>query len=128
LCVKYCKSFLPEFFLKSSINHQSPSRKIQKSSLSKVYKFPNVINIMAKEKDVGEISNYFEHVQVAAIKVKTPLKIGDSLRFVGGETNFEQKIDSMQINHKKVASAKKGDEVGIKISQRVRKGYKVFKV
>jgi len=83
---------------------------------------------MVKEKEIGKVSNYFDHVQVAAIKVNTGLKIGDTLRFVGGETDFEQKIDSMQINHKTVKSAKKGDEVGIKILQRVRKGYKVLKV
>lgn len=83
---------------------------------------------MVKEKEIGKVSNYFDHVQVAAIKVNTPLKVGDTIRFVGGETDFEQKIESMQINHKTVKSAKKGDEVGIKILQRVRKGYKVFKV
>ena len=33
----------------------------------------------------------------------------------------------MQINRKSVKTAKKGDEVGILVSQKVRKGYKVFK-
>ncbi len=83
---------------------------------------------MAEKKEIGVISNYFDHVKAAAIKIKSPLKKGDTLRFVGGTIDFEQKIESMQINHKPVVSAKKGDEVGIKLKKKVRKGYKVYKV
>jgi len=79
-----------------------------------------------KEKDLGEVSNYFEHVQAAAIKLAAPLKIGDTVHIKGGEVDFEQKVDSMQINRVPVTSAKKGDEVGIKVSKHVRKGYKVY--
>ena len=82
---------------------------------------------MAKEKQIGEVSNYFEHVSVAAIKLDAPLKVGDTVEFRGGEVDFEQKVGSMQIQHEKVVSAKKGDEIGIKITGKVRKGYKVFK-
>ena len=82
---------------------------------------------MAKEKQIGEVSNYFEHVSVAAIKLEAPLKVGDTVEFKGGEVDFEQKIESMQIQHKQVSAAKKGDEIGIKVNGKVRKGYKVFK-
>ncbi len=82
---------------------------------------------MAKEKQIGEVSNYFEHVSVAAIKLGAPLKVGDTVEFKGGETDFEQKVESMQIQHKQVNAAKKGDEIGIKVTGKVRKGYKVFK-
>ncbi|HJX51070.1 MAG TPA: translation elongation factor-like protein [Candidatus Nanoarchaeia archaeon] len=81
-----------------------------------------------KEKIIGEVMNYFDHVSVAAIKLVAPLKVGDIVRIVGGETDFEQKIESMQINRNSVKTAKKGDEIGIKISEKVRKGYKVFKL
>ena len=77
---------------------------------------------------IGEVSNYFEHVGAAAIKLKTELKVGDKIRFVGGEVDFEQEVKSIQIQHEKVEKAKKGDDVGIKIKKKVRKGYKVFKV
>jgi hypothetical protein len=82
---------------------------------------------MAKEKQIGVVSNYFEHVSVAAIKLDAPLKIGDTIEFRGGEVDFEQKVDSMQIQHKQVQSAKKGDEIGMKVTGKVRKDYKVFK-
>ena len=80
-----------------------------------------------KPKQIGTVSNYFDHVQVAAIKLSAPLKIGDKIKFTGGETEFEQEVDSMQINREPVKKAKKGDEIGIKVKERVRKDYKVFK-
>lgn len=80
------------------------------------------------EKQIGEISNYFEHVGAAAVKLNSSLSVGDKIKIVGGDVDFEQKVDSMQIQHKIVKTAKKGDEVGIKIKEKVRKGYKVYKV
>jgi len=83
---------------------------------------------MAGPKQIGEISNYFEHIGVAAIKLSAPLKVGDKIQIKGGEnTDFEQEVDSMQIHHEKVEKAKKGDEIGLKVKDKVRKGYKVFK-
>ncbi len=80
-----------------------------------------------EESPIGEVSNYFEHVGAVAIKLLKSLKVGDIVKIKGGEIEFEQMVESMQINHKPVKTAKKGDEIGIKISQKVRKGYKVFK-
>jgi U32 family peptidase len=83
---------------------------------------------MGEAKPLGVVSNYFDHVCVAAIKLESSLKVGAKIRFVGGEnTDFEQKVDSMQIHHDKVGKAKKGDEVGLIVKERVRKGYRVFK-
>jgi len=83
---------------------------------------------MVKDKKVGTVSNYFDHVKVAAIKLTGPLKKGDKIEIKGGEVDFKQKISSMQIQHDKVEKAKKGDEIGIKVNHKVRKGYHVFKV
>lgn len=80
-----------------------------------------------KEKEIGVVSNYFDHVKVAAIKLSGALKVGDTIHLVGGEVDFEQQVESMQINRESVDKAKKGDEIGIKVSDKVRKGYKVFK-
>ena len=79
------------------------------------------------EKQIGTVSNYFDHVSVAAIKLDSGLKVGDNIRISGGEVDFEQPIKSMQIQHDKVETAKKGDEIGIKVKEKVRKGYKVYK-
>ena len=80
------------------------------------------------EKPIGAISNYFEHVGVIAVKLEGTLKVGDKIRIVGGNVDVEQVVESMQIHNKSIEEAKKGDDVGIKISEKVRKGYKVFKI
>jgi len=80
------------------------------------------------EKQIGVVSNYFEHVNAAAIKLDDELKVGDKIRVKGGEKDFEQEVESMQINHEAVEKAGKGDEVGIIVKEKVRKGYKVYKV
>ena len=79
-------------------------------------------------KEIGVVSNYFEHVSVIAIKLTAGLKVGDKIKVVGGDVDFEHTIDSMQIQNKVVKSAKKGEDVGIKISGKARKGYRVYKV
>jgi putative protease len=83
---------------------------------------------MAKtEKPIGEITHFFGNISVAVIKLAGVLKAGDTIKIVGGETEFEQPVDSMEVDHKKVSSAKKGESIGLKIAQKVREGYKVFK-
>lgn len=81
---------------------------------------------IVEEKELGEVTNYFEHVNAAAIKLVSPLNAGDTIHIKGGEVDFEQTVTSMQINRVPVANAKKGDEVGIRVNQNVRKGYKVY--
>jgi putative protease len=79
------------------------------------------------EKEIGVVSNYFDHVKAAAIKLSAPLKVGDKIRIKGGEVDFEQEVKAIQINREDVTAAKEGDEVGVVVDQKVRKGYKVFK-
>lgn len=78
---------------------------------------------------VGEITHYFSNINVAVLKLSGSLKVGDTIRIVGGvDTDFEQVVDSMEIEHQKVKQAKKGDDVGLKVEQQVREGYKVYKL
>ena len=79
-------------------------------------------------KQIGEVFNYFERVGVIAVKLTAPLKVGDTIRVVGGETDFTEVIDSMQIEGENVEKAKKGDSIGIKVSEKCHKGYRVYKV
>jgi len=77
---------------------------------------------------IGKIVHYFDHIQVAVIALTDKLKAGETVRIIGGETDFEQVVESMEVEHKKIDKAKKGDEVGFKVSQKVRGGYRVYKV
>jgi putative protease len=78
---------------------------------------------------IGAITHYFSDIEVCVIKLAGVLKEGDTIRVVGGEnTDFTQTVDSMQIEHEKVKAAKKGNSVGLKVKEKVREGYKVYKV
>jgi putative protease len=83
---------------------------------------------MAKEpKPIGKITHYFGNIGVAVIELKDTLKEGEEIRIVGGETDFTQTADSMEIDREKVEKAKKGESVGMKVKQKVREGYQVYK-
>lgn len=77
---------------------------------------------------IGKVAHYFDHIGVAVIELSNTLKKGDTIRIVGGlETDFEEKIVSMEKEHQKIETAKKGEEIGLKVAQKVREGYKVYK-
>ena len=78
---------------------------------------------------IGRVVHYFDKIGVAVISLDAPLKVGDTIRIVGGEsTDFTQEVGSMEIEHEKIKKAKKGEEVGLKVKEKVREGYKVYKV
>jgi putative protease len=77
---------------------------------------------------IGKITHYFSKIGVAVIELSDTLKVSDTIRIVGGQTDFNQQVESMEIEHKKVKEAKKGDSVGLKVEQKVREGYKVYKL
>jgi peptide subunit release factor RF-3 len=54
--------------------------------------------------------------------------VGDRVRFKGNTTDFEQEINSMQIENQSVNEAKAGDSIGIKVGEKVRVGDSVFKI
>ena len=78
------------------------------------------------EKEIGKISHYFEKPQVAVIELSGKLNVGDKVHVKGHTTDFVQKVDSMQVEHKDVNGAKKGDSIGLKVLERVRKKDKVY--
>lgn len=82
-----------------------------------------------EEKLVGKVTHYFTNIGVAVIEVvKGGLEIGDKIHIKGATSDFEQTIDSMQVEHKDVKKAKKGDMFGLKVVQHAREGDEVRKV
>jgi selenocysteine-specific translation elongation factor len=78
--------------------------------------------------EIGKVSDFFAHPLVAGIEMTGALKVGDTIHIKGHTTDLEFTIDSMQINNTNVNAAKAGDSVGIKVSERVRRGDTVYKV
>ncbi len=80
------------------------------------------------EVEIGKVSDFFARPVVAGIELTAPLKVGDRIHVTGHTTDMELTVDSMQIDNVDVKEAKAGDSFGIKISDRVRRGDKVYKV
>jgi len=89
---------------------------------------PNEEPLPEEGKLIGKVTHYFGNVGVAVLELTNTLKAGDTIRIVGGETDFTQTVESMEIEHQKVEVAKAGDSVGLKVEQKVREGYKVYKL
>lgn len=78
---------------------------------------------------IGKVTHYFGNIEVAVVELTDTLRVGDTIRIVGGvDTDFTQKVESMEIEHEKVETAKAGDSIGLKVLQKVREGYKVYKL
>lgn len=81
------------------------------------------------DEEVGVVTHYYSKIGVAVVKLtRNWLKVGQDIHIQGHSTDFTQTISSMQIEHKDIDTAQKGDEFGLKIDQKVREGDKVYLV
>jgi len=80
------------------------------------------------EVEIGKISDFFARPVVAGIELTGTLKLGDRIHIKGHTSDIELTVDSMQINNVNVTAAKTGDSIGIKVSERVRRGDRVYKI
>ena len=81
-----------------------------------------------KEERVGVISHYYSHLGVAAVVLEGELRVGDTIHIKGHTTDLAQMIESIQIEHKNITQAKKGEDIGIKVKEHVREHDVVYKV
>jgi putative protease len=77
--------------------------------------------------EIGRITHFFSKINVAVIELKAPLKVGDTIVVKGPTTDFQQVVDSMQIEHENVQIALAGQSIGLRVVQRVRETDVVFK-
>ena len=81
-----------------------------------------------QEVEIGKVVDYFARIGVAGIDLTGPLKVGDRIHVKGHTSDFEQVVQSIQIEHEPVPEAKAGDKIGIKVTERCRGGDKVYRV
>lgn len=78
---------------------------------------------------VGKVVHYYDKIKVSIIELSSNLLIGDKIKFTkDGEDLFEQTVDSIQIEHKKVDNAGKGDVVGLEVDEETKEGTEVYKI
>jgi len=81
------------------------------------------------EEEIGRITHYFSKINVGVLELdKGELNIGDTIHIKGHTTDFYQKVESMQVEHQPVDTAKPGEPVGIKVESPVRQNDLIFKV
>ena len=84
---------------------------------------------MPKEpKPIGAVTHFYGNLGVAIVKFTKAVPVGTKVKFKGATTDFTQALTSMQYDHKDIPSAPKGQEVGVKVKDKVRDGDEVFLV
>lgn len=79
------------------------------------------------DKPVGKVIHYYDKLGVAIIDLeKEGLKVGDEVKFKHGDEEYNQKVESLQVDHKDVDSVKKGDSFGLKVDKPTKPGTQVF--
>jgi translation elongation factor EF-1alpha len=77
--------------------------------------------------EIGHITHFFSKISVAVIELTAPLTVGDTIVVKGPTTDFEQVVESMQIEHNNVQRAEAGQSIGLKVVERVREKDTVYK-
>ena len=78
--------------------------------------------------EVGRVSGFFAHPSVAIVELTAPLKLGDRIYIKGHTTDFQQVVDSLQVDRQPLQEAGQGQSVGLKVTQRCRKRDVVYKL
>jgi translation elongation factor EF-G len=78
------------------------------------------------EKEIGKITHIFEKIDVGILELSGNLKVGDTIHVVGSQSDFEQLVDSMQVDRQNIIDAKKGSIVGLKLISKAKVGDKIY--
>jgi putative protease len=77
---------------------------------------------------IGIVTNFYKHPGVAVVKLSAPLVVGMRVAVKGATTNFEQTVESIQIEHENIERASAGQTVGLKVDGRVRRNDKIYRL
>jgi hypothetical protein len=80
------------------------------------------------EVEIGRITHYYNHLNVAVLSLTGELKVGDTIHILGHITDLTQPVGSLEVEHHKVVSVKPGDDVALKVGETVREHDKVYKI
>lgn len=76
----------------------------------------------------GRVTHYFSKIGVAVIELRDDIKVGDKIKIEGATSSFEQIVESMEIDKKKVETATVGQSIGLQVKERVRENDDVYKI
>jgi len=76
---------------------------------------------------VGHITHFFSKIGVAVVELTAPLAVGDRILVKGPSTDFEQVVESIQIEHANIPRAEAGQSIGLKMAEHARERDMVYK-
>ncbi len=69
---------------------------------------------------IGMVTHFYDRISVAVIVLSGPVRLGETVQLLGRTTEFEQQVGSLQIDHEYINEAESGQEVALKVIERVR--------
>lgn len=80
------------------------------------------------EVEIGRVTHYYNHLNVAVLKLTEGLKVGDLIHILGHSTDFMQKVTSLQVEHLNVVGVNPGEDVALKVIEQVREHDVIYRV
>lgn len=80
------------------------------------------------EVKIGRVTHYYNHLNVAVLKLTEGVKVGDLVHILGHSTDFMQKVTSLQVDHHNVVGVDPGDNVALKVIEPVREHDIIYRV
>lgn len=77
-------------------------------------------------KEIGKVTHYYGKIGVAIIELSDGLRVGERIKIQSKSGEFEQGVDSMEVEHKPVTEARKGDVIGLKVREKTGEGARVY--
>ena len=71
------------------------------------------------EVEIGRVTHYYNHINVAVLRLTQGLKLGDKIHIIGHSTDLIERVASMEVQHHSVDWVKPGDDVAIKVMEPV---------
>jgi putative protease len=81
---------------------------------------------MFEPRAIGSVIHYWSGLGVAGVELSDSLRMDDWVYFRGATTDFQQRVTSMQLNHRFVNEAHAGQQIGILVADKVRVGDTIF--
>lgn len=106
---------------KKQVSKKANGKKTTKQRSKKSVKKP-----AAKKGLLGVVTHFYGGIEVAIVKLAKPLGVGANVYFKGATTDFTQTVESMQYDHVDIPAGKKGQEVGMKVTDKVREGDEMY--
>ena len=79
------------------------------------------------EEQIGKIIHYYDKIGVGVVRLEKGLKVGDTIQVKGKVSDFEQAVESMQLEHESVGSGERGQEVALKLNERAKEGDIIYR-